>query len=437
MRYKSSRYNILVKVDGSHLLFNSFRGSLAKIEKEKVGRVKKFLNMEDTMARKKSDLFNQLVAGGFIISYEFDEFAYLKLAHLKTKFNTENLELIIIVTKACNFRCSYCCEDTNSNEYITEEMIERLVTFVEAKAQRAKTMLISWFGGEPLVRFSVIEKLTDHFTKICEKYGCQYAAFLTTNGYLLTSRVADKLPGLKINGVQITLDGPKHIHDKRRMLKNGRGTYDVLLDNISYIIQKEISVKVNIRCNVDMENMAYLKNWLANFPDDLRSKVNIYFCPVTAGGEDKCPAKSRKEVCIHEDNSRIIPDLMHFALDKGFVLDFKLGGKNVYCNADKLNHFVIGADLSLIACPHLMNKIGYIDVNGEAVYNLSKKVNWLSQDPFDGDGSDCKNCKLLPICGGGCNLPRFTGERTWCTIFKYDIEEWVRLWYKPQATIVN
>jgi uncharacterized protein len=430
MSYKPSKYNILVKTDGSYLLFNSLRGSLAKIEKDKIASVKRFLRRKKITKLENNSLLNKLTSGGFVIPNEFDELRYLKLAHFKTKFNSENIELSIIVTKECNFTCTYCCENTDSTGYITEQRMARLVTFVREKAQKARALLISWFGGEPLMRFDVIEELTDHFTKICDKYSCRYAAFLTTNGYLLSPRVADTLAKLKIDGVQITLDGPQNIHNKRRMVKNGRGTYDIIVDNIRYIVKNEIPVKIKIRCNVDTENAPHLNNWLKNFPDDLKTKVNIYFAAVTPGGEENCPAKTRKQVCINEKNISLISKLMHSAQESGFSLDFKLGRKNVYCNADNLHHFVIGSDLSLIGCPYIMNTIGYITKGGKTVYELNKRVNWLTRDPFEDGELNCKACTLLPICGGGCNLARVVGGKKGCIIFKYNIKEWVRLWYR-------
>ena len=429
--YKPSKYNILLDKKEPYLLFNSVGLSLAKIEKDKIGSIEKLLSCEKIEDVRDHDLFKKLVSSRFIIPAEFDELNYLKLAYYKTKFSTDILELVIFVTKACNFKCSYCFENTDSSEYITNERIARIVKFTEERVKKADALSINWFGGEPLMRFGVIEELTKHFMQLCEKYSCQYAACLTTNGYLLKPKIADQFPKLKIENIQTTLDGPRDIHNQRRMLRGKGETYDAIINNLRYIVKKNIPITINLRCNVDKENLKYVKDWVEKFPEDLKAKVHIHFAITVSGGEEGCPAFSRKDFSIDaEDGGLLLPRLTSVAADAGFVLDFELQRKNVYCNRDKANQFLIGADLSLMACPVGIDKIGYIDENGEANLDLAKHVKWLSKDPFEDD--ECKGCKLLPLCFGGCNLARAISGVKACNPVKHNLEDWIRLVYKAK-----
>lgn len=52
-----------------------------------------------------------------------------------------------------------------------------------------------------------------------------YSASIVTNGYLLTEKVAKQLKKLNIENVQITLDGPAYIHNKRRYLKASKNQH--------------------------------------------------------------------------------------------------------------------------------------------------------------------------------------------------------------------
>ena len=77
--------------------------------------------------------------------------------------------------------------------------------------------------------------------------------------------------------MRITLDGEKEIHDKRRVLCNGDGTFDVIVSNIKKFSEKGIRVK--IRVNIDKENVdAYLK--VKNVFKDIKNIV-IYPARVT------------------------------------------------------------------------------------------------------------------------------------------------------------
>jgi len=56
---------------------------------------------------------------------------------------------------------------------------------------------------------------------------------IITNGYLLTDSNARMLSSVAgVTTVQVTIDGTKDIHDKRRTLEGGQGTYDVIMQNI-------------------------------------------------------------------------------------------------------------------------------------------------------------------------------------------------------------
>ena len=68
--------------------------------------------------------------------------------------------------------------------------------------------------------------------ELCEEKEITYSAGIITNGYLLTKENAERLKECQVGRVQITLDGPKEIHDVRRPLVNGNGTYDIIMKNI-------------------------------------------------------------------------------------------------------------------------------------------------------------------------------------------------------------
>lgn len=58
----------------------------------------------------------------------------------------------------------------------------------------------------------------------------------------------------------------------------------------------------------------------------------------------------------------------------------------------------------------------------------------FENDPFD--DAECRQCKILPICGGGCPIDRKKGEnkgqKSYCSIYKKYIEEMLPLIYENQ-----
>ena len=108
------------------------------------------------------------------------------------------------------------------------------------------------FGGEPLLGMPIIESLSQQIMALCEEREIQYYAGIITNGYLLTRETAEKLKKYKVQFVQVTVDGPKKIHDARRPTINGQGTYDVIMNNLKTI---RGILHVHLRINVDFENV--------------------------------------------------------------------------------------------------------------------------------------------------------------------------------------
>jgi uncharacterized protein len=64
----------------------------------------------------------------------------------------------------------------------------------------------------------------------------------------------EQFKNLRLSFIQITLDGPQDVHDKRRPLKSGQGTFEKILTNIEENI--DIMPNVSLRINVDKENVS-------------------------------------------------------------------------------------------------------------------------------------------------------------------------------------
>ncbi|MDE6303480.1 MAG: radical SAM protein, partial [Paramuribaculum sp.] len=150
--------------------------------------------------------------------YEINRHKFNVLSH---RFNPTNLSLTINPTLACNFACPYCFEGTHPSTFMTDEIEDAIVRFVE-KHEQARNLNITWFGGEPLLAFDRIVSLTRKLQGI----GLNYWAGMITNGYLLTRDKLEQFDKLKIRSVQVTIDGNESMHNSRRFLKNGGDTYE-------------------------------------------------------------------------------------------------------------------------------------------------------------------------------------------------------------------
>lgn len=167
--------------------------------------------------------------------------------------NDRSLGLTIAPTSDCNFRCIYCYEKgAIAPKTMSLETETAIFDFIQLLSSKISSLSISWYGGEPLMRFDIIERLSKKIIKLCDENNIVYHASIVTNGYLLNEEISKKLKEYRIYHVQITIDGPKEIHDKRRIMANGKGTFDTIINNL--ILYKEYLPNISLRINVDKSN---------------------------------------------------------------------------------------------------------------------------------------------------------------------------------------
>ncbi|GAI95132.1 unnamed protein product, partial [marine sediment metagenome] len=139
-----------------------------------------------------------------------------------------------------------------------------------SKEKSGKVDSVELFGGEPLLlRNKPLLKKIFKFAK--EK---DAPITIITNGVMAKDFTDILLPVKeKIKMLQITVDGPPEIHDKRRKYPSGKGSFGKISESIDSLLKNNINT--NVRVNIDNTNIEYLpdlyeyiskKNWIKN-PD--------------------------------------------------------------------------------------------------------------------------------------------------------------------------
>lgn len=166
-----------------------------------------------------------------------------KIVHPATDTLEERLAanmhyLVLQVTQSCNLRCEYCAYSGNyynrSHEanYMSVEVAKKAVDFLFDHSTNALEVGIGFYGGEPLLNFSLIKKIIAY---IEEKYSGKAVRYnMTTNATLLTDEIIDYLVEKEFQLV-FSIDGPKKIHDMNRRFYNGKGSYDIVMQNLERI----------------------------------------------------------------------------------------------------------------------------------------------------------------------------------------------------------
>jgi len=149
--------------------------------------------------------------------------------------------LVKPIGSACNLNCAYCYYLEKEKLYpakggrvMSDALLEKYIREFFA-SQESSVVRFDWHGGEP----TLLE--TDTFRKIVrwQKHyagGRQVVNSLQTNGTLLTHEWANffREHGFLIG---ISIDGPRHIHDRYRRDKAGEPTFDRVMQGIELLKQ--------------------------------------------------------------------------------------------------------------------------------------------------------------------------------------------------------
>lgn len=267
---KWSIYNHYVEEKNDYIIYNYLSKKIIKIN-----------NFDMNIRNLPYDVTNELKELGFLVDEGINEKDLAKLKYIDYVHSNE-LILILFPTEDCNFRCTFCYENFNG-KYMNDEILNSTLLFLRKNITKYSNLYIDWFGGEPLLAKKFIYKFSETAIKICQSAKIPYRAGITTNGYLLDKETMQTLLKYKITSYHITLCGDEKSHDAIRYLKNGQGTFQVIIKNLLDIKQIKSKVfRIQVRINVTkgmLNTLGEFLKWLAEkFGDDER--FSFYFRPV-------------------------------------------------------------------------------------------------------------------------------------------------------------
>nr|MBN2278559.1 radical SAM protein [candidate division Zixibacteria bacterium] len=407
---KPSYYNFIFDLDdGTHLAFNAMTGAFARIKDDDYETVIRLLNSPAEFKvgnDRDSRILEAAKKAQFVIDEDYDEFEIIKFRANRLKYTSETFHLTIMPTLDCNFRCAYCYENFEKGKMPPENQ-EALCSWVDQKLKGSVVFDVSWFGGEPLMAFDVMDNLTREFKRLCKRRQVRYKAGITTNGYYLTPKRIEQIKELSIKIYQITIDGPPETHDKRRVLIDGRPTFARIMNNLTHLCNMIPDVDVKIRVNFDHASFVRIPELFPLIPPNVRSKSEIYFrqaFPSPKWWDKNEPSK--KTYVTRGDKRLDYMILQNKAQDFGFkVLVSNYSPQAGYCEADYANHFVIDPKCYIHKCTVAFDdehRIGKINPDGKVEVNVPLMARWLLRDTYNKD--ICRKCRILPLCMGGCGF---------------------------------
>lgn len=432
IRWVPSRYTVrAVTEDGRLVLWNTFRGTMSIFPPDKRQSVEMLLSRKGFEYPEKG-VVRYLSRRGFLIKDGTDEMRQFQLRFGQQHYRNDVLQLILLASEDCNFRCTYCYEKF-ARGTMTPEVRGGVRALVEKRARTLRSLTLSWFGGEPLYGWEAVEDLAPFFLETAQKHDIHYSSNMTTNGYLLVPEVADKLLEWKCNRFQITIDGPAETHNCSRPARDGSETYDTILRNLVAMHRRPEPFVVDLRVNFDKTNAPMLHDFLEtverSFEHDRRFNLRLRAVGGWGGEND-----DKLALCTEDESQRITAEITREARKRGLILADELREVNnlgsQVCYAARPYNFIVGANGNLMKCTidldqNDRNIVGRLLPDGELELDLERFALW-TEPAFEKD-SQCKKCVILPTCQGmHCPQIRFDYNRPPCTPLRANFKAQMR-----------
>ena len=316
---------------------------------------------------------------------------------LARSLSNERLHLILMPTEACNFRCVYCYEDFKYRR-MEPWVIEAVRRWITSRAPRLRSLHLSWFGGEPLLARGVIRTLMgDAASLAATNPDLLVTSNATTNGYLLTPAVLTELVDLGVTGYQISFDGPREHHDRKRVLAGGGGSFDRIWGNLLAARDVARTFTITIRLHVDRENAeaapAFLEQVRDAFGGDARFDLYIRGLSRLGGPND-----AALPVFERDEGAAVIERVKEHARSLGLTL-FEAEPGHSICYAARANSFVVRANGRLNKCTIALeepsNQVGMLREDGTVDLKPAPMVLWM-RGLKSGDAAELK-CPMRGI----------------------------------------
>lgn len=413
-----SRYNLMAKVPGTKnvAITNLYKGNCAEYTPIEMYLLSVLEELDEH-----HPIIERFAKRGIIAN--FDERASLEVMGRSACAFPGRVGLTICPTMGCNFDCPYCFENHVAGR-MSQEVQDDVVALTERmmEAAGAKSLSVTWFGGEPLLAPDIIEALSERLMALAESRGGEYSASIITNAYLMTQDIVDMLERCKVNNCQVTIDGMGATHDATRRLANGGPTFERITSNLRNI---KIPFRVNVRHNVHEGNRSEvdeLEAFINKLAEESGNDLFYYPAPVTGSSAADERGEQVGLLCGTD------------ASDLGIRQEAKrfTTGRGHYCGAHSLWAVGIDEKGNLHKCWEAVDKTAISFgtahdwdpkdplATASNPDNLTMYLNTANPVPDE----ECCECVWLPMCVGGCPYQRLFNKRQ-CVSFRDNPEAYV------------
>ncbi len=348
----------------------------------------------------------------------------------------------------CNIDCTYCFflskealypnDASRMSERTLEAYIRQLL-----ESHRTPHVTVAWQGGEPTLMKLEFFRRAVELVDAYRRPGQTVQHTFQTNGLLIDD---EWCRFFRQHGflVGLSVDGPRELHDTYRLDRRGKGTFDLVMRGWRCL--REHGVEFNVLCTVNAANQHHGRAVYRFFRDELHAKW-VQFIPIVErateqtiqianrGWSDR-PGSRRLlytqtgnrvtertvgaeqygrflvdvfEEWVRHDVGQVYVQLFDVTLEAFF-------GRHLLCIHAPTCGYGPALEFNgdLYACDHFVEpkyRLGNIHETHMLALVASQEQRRFGDDKRDTLTAQCRSCKVLNWCNGGCPKDRFALSR--------------------------
>ncbi len=318
--------------------------------------------------------------------------------------------LCLHIAHTCNLNCSYCFASQGKyhgdRAIMSFEVGKRALDFLVENSGTRRNLEVDFFGGEPLMNFTVVKQLVEYARSIEKEKGKNFRFTLTTNGMLVDDDVIE-FSNREMSNVVLSLDGRKEVHDRFRVDYQGRGSWEQIVPKFQKFVKARDNKNYYMRGTFTHANPDFL--------EDIKTMLELGFTelsmePVVCASDDPSALTEEDKTVVMKQYEELA-DLMLARHREGkpftfyhYMIDLK-GGPCIYKRVSGCGsgtEYMAGrAWGDLYPCHQFVGEEKFrLGSVFEGVTNTEIQDEFMSCNVYT--RPECADCWAKLYCSGGC-----------------------------------
>jgi uncharacterized protein len=331
--------------------------------------------------------------------------------------------ITLMVVQGCNLSCRYCFGEAGTygtkTRWMSGATARHAIDMMLARSPEIARYYVTFFGGEPLLALPLIRETVQRCGEITGATGKIFRFSITTNATLVDDPTAEFLRE-NCFSVMVSLDGPKEAHDRYRVDRRGRGSFERTVRGTRRLVGAGVRPELRATLTSGRAHLQAIRELLklARTLGACRLVVSPV-SPVTGGGSDMTLGVEEHRALAHAYGALARENLDNILrggeerplLDPNMALLRLLARGRTSpprCGAC-YGMSAIATDGSIFPCHRFVGegayRIGHIDTGFD-----TKRIRRFVSEADEARRSTCTACWARGLCGGTCPRSRADGD---------------------------